>query len=356
MKRRSGHVFIVVTAALAVGCWLVSRVNHAENPVGTQLDLMLLKSAHPLGSIIIPGADGALGGLEPADSQPMRDQPDRRAPSSPAGATGPQDGHVDNGQAAQPSPRALLENSWMWPGPQAFDSRVLGADALNAALVELRGPVPTAVHPLSFNARKNDILGALLDQASLPPSLGPAMLAMYADPDMDATWRDYVVQHFPMYWDARWPEGSDPTADAFFSDFMATYWQAAEDTEGTIAGTALLGLERLSRTRPEVDVSRVAELALRVALDPDASEFSRISAIQVAARAGAPGALALLRETLGGPSSLMMRISAIAGLGHVGDSQDLYWLQALLDAEPANSPLRPALQSALRQLAARWTS
>lgn len=191
--------------------------------------------------------------------------------------------------------------------------------------------------PLAFNAIKNDVLDALIRTKPMPEGLGAAMIEMYRDLSMDATWRDYCVQHFALYYDEKWPPGS-PAGEAEPSDeaepeqarILDAFAAAMEERGGTIAGTALIGLAHLAAGHArQVPPARVAAHALAVANDASAGEAARLTALQVCVQTGARGALPAARLLAQTGESVATRLSAVATLGEIGEEQDRELLRSL---------------------------
>jgi hypothetical protein len=174
-----------------------------------------------------------------------------------------------------------------------------------------------------------------------PPAanLTETALALYRNRNDDAVVRDYAIQHLVLSY--------EQAADK--AQIQQVLWQAAQETDNTIAGTALLALHRLSEQFPEFDPARVDEAARNLATSNDASEAARITALQVCAKRGVveviPTALTLARSA----PSIPMRTSAIAALGVLGGSELLPWLEQLAD-DASQPQFHPAARAALRRL------
>jgi hypothetical protein len=194
----------------------------------------------------------------------------------------------------------------------------LPAERIEALRALLRTPhAPDAGLSLAeFNAVKNDVLDALIRQKRLPAGLGRQIAEMSRDRSLDPQWRDYCVQHLALYCERRWPAGSRMGADADAQAIQSACWSAVEETQGATAGTALIGLERLSRQYLEFDRARVADWALLLARSGNCSEAARTTALQVCGQMGVTAVLPAAREVAGSKASLPLRLSAIATIGN----------------------------------------
>jgi hypothetical protein len=135
---------------------------------------------------------------------------------------------------------------------------------------------------LSFNAIKNDILDGLIAQQKLPPDLGDKLIQYFRDKTMDVTGRDYCVQHFSIYYETQWgrDDANRLTAPGR-SELMSAYYEALAEPGNGIAGTALVGLERLSTLYPEINRQQLGEKALGLAKDGRSDIQTKIAAINV---------------------------------------------------------------------------
>ena len=94
------------------------------------------------------------------------------------------------------------------------------------------------------------------------------------------------------------------------------------ETGKAFAGTALLGIERLSRTRPELDRTNLANTAVSLAVDETATEGNRITGFRLAAGMGMTNVLPWARITAQTGSTGPLRMAAVATIGDLGDTSD----------------------------------
>uniref|UniRef100_UPI00356A2998 hypothetical protein n=1 Tax=Pontiella sp. TaxID=2837462 RepID=UPI00356A2998 len=196
---------------------------------------------------------------------------------------------------------------------------------------------------------KNDVLDKLLRQESMPEGLGLSLVQMAQNAENDSVWRDYCVQFMdPCY--ARLA-GELPADDADSADqeshqsvssvgqqeqIREAMFAALDERGDTLAGTALIGLENLSRTYDEFDRELIAEKAVEIAADDLASTESRLTALRLSATGNLKletGNLKLAtvetaRELAQTGETVYMRSAAIVTLGEVGTEDDRELLES----------------------------
>ena len=219
-------------------------------------------------------------------------------------------------------------------------------ERLRAFLETKHGP-ESGLGLMGFNAVKNDVLDALLRQETLPEGLGDQILGMSRNTLMDPIWRDYCIQHLPVYYKRRWPEPiGEGEQDLERVAFLKACWEHVRLPAGPQAGTALLSLERLAGSHDEFSEKAIGKAAAAIALDPESSVLARIPAIQMAARMGEARALPAARQLARTGKPMNLRLSAIAAVGFNGTEQDLPLLQGILDG-----PNRHTRKAAARAIA-----
>ena len=172
---------------------------------------------------------------------------------------------------------------------------------------------------------KNDVVDVLLRQEKVEEGLGEDLMRMFHDRKHDDVWRDYCVQYLAQYYGRKWPE-STPVAgdapDAEQSNVEKVLWEAVQEKDTTIAGTALLGLEQLSRNHPGIDTERVVATALALAEDVRCSEASRITAVRLCGMLKKRDVLPIARMLVPPGETIPLRMAALATLGDIGEKED----------------------------------
>jgi len=187
-----------------------------------------------------------------------------------------------------------------------------------------------ALKPIELNSLKSDILDVLLRQDKVPPGLGELVVEMYRDRGQDDVWRDYCVQYLAACYEAASPTGTSTNeSDGVREDIRKAYDEALEEKTGTIAGTALIALERLSRTHAEFDRQAVGETALGLASDDGCGEAARVTAVRLCGTMGKKDAVPTSRILAQTGESAMLRMAAVATLGDLGGGDDLELLESL---------------------------
>jgi hypothetical protein len=214
-------------------------------------------------------------------------------------------------------------------GDAPFAERIAAAHKLGRdtsavdveALLEFLGQPwnhETGLDITAYNAIKNDVLNALMNRNEPVAGLGERLAAMAADEKNDEVWRAYCLQHLAFAFERG--VGAPTTV-------TNALWQAVARREKLLAGTALLGLEHLSRSLAEVDRAAVAAACLEMAFDADAAPSGRITALSLCGRMNATGALERARAMAAVETDAVLRMVAIATVGYLGDSSDAAALQ-----------------------------
>ncbi len=205
---------------------------------------------------------------------------------------------------------------------------------------------------LSLCALKNDVLQVLIAQEIMPPDLLPAILEMYRDPQMDTLWRDYCLQHVSLYYERRWkPDNAKRLDDPDRMEALKAFAEALDSHEKGLAGTALLGLARLSEEYPEIDRAKVAERSLESALNEQEEPATRITAVGVCGLLGKAEVLPIARILAQTGESTPLRLSAIGAIGLLGVMDDLELLQSLADGRDV--VMKKAAQTAVKRIKMR---
>lgn len=201
-----------------------------------------------------------------------------------------------------------------------------------------------------FNSIRNDTLDALLRQRQLPEGLGLMIVRMYRDAAEDHVWRDYCVQHFALYYEAKWPAGSAQEDNLEVRAIQSAYRDALREPNNMPA-TALIGLARLSRSYPEFDRGTVGSEALSFVRDEGKPPEVRTTAMQICAELGLSDALPSARRLAANGTSVPLKLAAMATLGTLGGSMDVRLLEGLASAGDGYG--RQTAAAALRQLERR---
>jgi len=235
---------------------------------------------------------------------------------------------------------------------------------------------PEKMRPIEINAVKNDVMDKLLRQKQLPDGLGLQMAEMAANPDNDPVWRDYCIQFMQPFYErcsaesmehgagsvsqaARLP-GADGSrravggTDELFAIHDAMF-SALDERSETLAGTALIGLELLSRTHNEFDREMIIEKSVEIASDEIASPASRMTALRLSASGNLKletGNLNQLTDTARSIAqtgeTVLLRSAAIMTLGEVGTSDDRELLESYTSSD--NKQIAAAAKMALEKM------
>jgi hypothetical protein len=225
----------------------------------------------------------------------------------------------------------------------------MSKQAARTALQKLEEPYrgQNARQLMEFNSMKNNLLDRVLAQEEIPTELGRRLIAMYYNTSYDPVWRDYVVQHLAdwvLKASAQQTEDVTPAIDAL--------WGAARGGDATIAGSALIGLGRLSAILPKDSWSAYQATVAAYASSSATAEPLMATALQLASGMGRTDVLPSARRMTVAAKSMALRLSSIAVLGDLGDAGDRRALSAIVST--ASSPYeRRAAEAALVRLNAR---
>jgi hypothetical protein len=215
----------------------------------------------------------------------------------------------------------------------------ISQDDIDALMEFLSAEIPSSVKISrgAYNAVRNDLYEVLLRQKHLPEGLGSLLVDVVDNPDQDGMWRNYCIQFMPEFYERQSRESkADADADSGKSEDTANelsqvrdaLWNSLEERDNSNAATALMGLERLSRSHAEIDRHSVEAAMLDLASDGDASVANRITAIRMCGEQGNTQALDVARDLAQNGDTTMLRCAAIATLGEIGTDEDLSLLEA----------------------------
>ncbi|MEI6779852.1 MAG: hypothetical protein WCQ21_02930 [Verrucomicrobiota bacterium] len=193
---------------------------------------------------------------------------------------------------------------------------------------------------------KNGLMDLLTRQGAPPTNLLQELCALYNDRQQDSVTRDYAVQYVIA-------NGLRETARSAADRPVVreALWEALNETDSSISGTALLGLHRLAAIDPAVETNRLDQAALRLTSEPGVGNLARTTALQVCAQRRLTVALPSAAELAKNGDNITVQAAAIAALADLGAEPELELLQALRKQDqPA---LRMAINSALRRLEKR---
>lgn len=196
---------------------------------------------------------------------------------------------------------------------------------------------------------KNNLMNALC--ALNPPSagLGDVLIRIYQDHQQDEVIRDYAVQHLVGYYEQMAEQGNNA---ATLLSIKKALLEAVHEPAGSIDGTALLALNRLSQEyTSNFDREQIGTAALAMAGNPYAGELSHITAYQVCAQIGNRDALPIVLKAAEHGETMTVRLSAVGALGLLGGPDQIPYLSDLLKG--TDDRFKPAAKNALRQIAVR---
>jgi hypothetical protein len=234
-------------------------------------------------------------------------------------------------------------------------SRDLSADDVTALrnFLNLSASDYPNLKPIALNSLKNDILDVLLDQRQLPEGLGTQIAGMFSNPSADYMWREYCLQYMAPYVERQIKDGvvqkaeqNDPK-QVEMTAVTGALFSALDDRKEDLAGTALLGLDRLSKKHEQFSRTEVLSKALEIAGDKRASARCRLTAMRVASAGGVKDILPTARDLAQNGETVLLRGAAITTLGDFGAPEDMDLLKTL--SSSPNRQIAAAAQAAVKR-------
>ena len=192
---------------------------------------------------------------------------------------------------------------------------------------------------LEFNGLKNELTWALIWQERVPKELAKHLDTMFRDKSYDVTWRDYCVQFFGKYY--RYVGEADRKI------LKAGLEEALNEWQNRIAGTAGYMLWQMS-DYPGFDKQAIMDRIVEVLNQPDCSNASKLPLLQACGEAGDKRALPQARELMKTSKDIMLRASAIAAVGYLGDATDIPCLENL--SKQTDPRVQKPAQAALEKI------
>ena len=163
----------------------------------------------------------------------------------------------------------------------------------------------------SVASLKNQVMDKLLEQQTLPSDYGAEMIGLYRNRANDTLLRNFAVQHLDLYVGARAVRGGYDAASDEARGIRSAMDAASRETDSSIGGAALLGLERLSRLDAKIDRAVLATRAAACAANATADLQSRIAAVQVCGEMRIRSSAATLRALANDPAAnTVLRLAA----------------------------------------------
>ena len=195
------------------------------------------------------------------------------------------------------------------------------------------------------HALKDGIIVFLINDAQALPQTIEILRQIYLDQNQDPTIRSYAVQYLASSM-SHLADGSQKQA------IQQLLVNLANNPVEIASGTALLGLEQSSMFLTSgVKENQITQIALKVACDPRVPDVDRMHPLQVCGQMGIEQAAPVARDLAVNGTHAMVRMSALATLGELGQATDIPLL-----TQASNDPdirIRTAASAALATLQAR---
>jgi len=250
------------------------------------------------------------------------------------------------------NPNKKVSYSSMQKAIQNLPKKLAPADvvALRDLLNQPTEAFPKRLRPIEVNSIKNDILDKLLRQKTLPSGIGQQLADMSKNRKNDPVWRDYSIQYMPQYYERATQDPSIREEER--TQIREALIAALDERDGTLAGTALIALELLSKKDQTFNRKTILETGVDIATDETASTSSRLTALRVTAKEGDPNAIIDTARTLAQTGeTVLLRSAALVTLGEIGNSNDQELIESYLQSD--NKQIAAAAKIALTKLKKR---
>ena len=208
-------------------------------------------------------------------------------------------------------------------------------------------PKDVEMSALWYYSLCNDLIETLLRQQTLPDGVGELLLDLTTNRTAAEVMRNYAIQFLPSYAEKlqfMWAETETPIDQEQLETIEQSLWSVMEERDNS-AGTALLSLKRLGRSEEQ----HLAETALALAVDEEASVANRVTALRLAQEWGRSEIIEVARELAISTADTMLRCAAISLVGQQGEAVDRAWLEEVMNAAET-VPVRTAAAFALKRL------
>ena len=189
---------------------------------------------------------------------------------------------------------------------------------------------------------KNEILTVLRTQSVAPANLAELMIEISADAKQDLVTRDYALQHLALW-------GVDQAQQPGVTGKIQEAFKMRGQETSSLAGTALLGLHRLTSPGQTAPGREVSLLALKMAGSSEMPIPARVTAIAICSERGVAEVLPFVEALAQNEGPTSLRISAIGALGRLGGPKQRELLRGL-ESTVGGPAIRSASAVALKRL------
>ena len=166
------------------------------------------------------------------------------------------------------------------------------------------------------NVTRNDLMELLCWQSPPPDELVNKLLEVYRDSRIAYVTRDYAVQHLAFFYEKTKNEKDQES-------ICQALWQAVENDESSISGTALIGLYHIQKYSHRGDNERLQKAALRLATIKGVSPQAQLTAIRLCGYLEVNDIQPFLEEIVRSESNTILLAVARATIGDLGAGKTL---------------------------------
>ena len=216
----------------------------------------------------------------------------------------------------------------------SLKSRVLNEKDFQAFYAFLKINPPKNGAQLGWHSLKNELLVYLINDGRYKESTSSVMIEIINENQQHEVMREYILQYvddfFERHWLTRKSKDQELTdiskSDQDLQDtLLETVWNQLERVEGPIAGTALVGLNDISRNFSVVNQQRLNQATEKLVLDKSFPVSTRMAAMSVAKERKLDYMHSLIsEEAFESNNTLSLRMAAINAASNLGPNENFF--------------------------------
>jgi hypothetical protein len=209
-------------------------------------------------------------------------------------------------------------------------------------------PAPGEGSQLAYHSLKNNTMSFLIETEQFQEELAEQMLSTMQNPETHQVWREYIAQYLPDLYAKLDPSNSLDLHNQIIDALSSS----TEETVGALAGTALMGLQKLQKTTGLISEDKVIELASQILNNPQIEVASQMGSIVVLADYDHPEVYETIHGIALDPNeSITLRMAAINSAYRL-QGKDQQWLndfQQNFDPEQSDKRLLMVINNLIKQ-------
>ena len=193
-------------------------------------------------------------------------------------------------------------------------------DDIRALIDFISQKAPGDGKQLAYHSLKNDAMSFLIETGLFREEICEQLLQTISDPQVHQVWREYIAQYLPDLYN------KFDQQDQYQIKIIDSLKEASQEPNGALAGSALMGLQKLQLESEAISQSEVIEIASQVLEDDRVDAAARMGAIAVLSEYQNSDSFSLLNDiALDSSQSVTLRMSAINAAFRL-QNRDQNWL------------------------------